>query len=58
MGSRLELHPFLIILAVLAGSTLGGFLGAMLALPATAVLVGVGGVLWGAGRPTPPKPPA
>jgi predicted PurR-regulated permease PerM len=57
MGSRLELHPFLIILAVLAGSTLGGFLGAMLALPATAVLVGVGGVLWGAGRPTPSPPP-
>jgi predicted PurR-regulated permease PerM len=53
MGSRLEVHPFLIILAVLAGSTLGGLLGAMLALPATAVLVGLGGVLWGAGRPAP-----
>jgi predicted PurR-regulated permease PerM len=54
MGSRLEVHPFLIILAVLAGSTLGGLLGAMLALPAMAVLVGLGGVLWGAGRPVPP----
>jgi len=49
MGSRLEVHPFLIILAVLAGSSLGGLLGAMLALPAMAVLVGLGGVLWGAG---------
>jgi predicted PurR-regulated permease PerM len=51
MGQRLELHPFVVILAVLAGSSLGGFVGAVLALPATAVLVGLGGTLWGAGRP-------
>lgn len=51
MSSRLELHPFVVILAVLAGSTLGGPLGAVLALPTTAVLVALGGALWGAGRP-------
>lgn len=51
MSSRLELHPFLIILAVLAGSALGGFLGAVLALPVAALLVALGGALWGAGRP-------
>lgn len=51
MSSRLELHPFIIILAVLAGSALGGFLGAVLALPVAALLVALGGALWGAGRP-------
>lgn len=53
MSERLELHPFVVILAVLAGSSLGGFVGAVLALPTTAVLVGLGGALWGAGRPAP-----
>jgi len=56
MGSRLEVHPFVIILAVLAGSTLGGLLGAMLALTATDVLVGLSGLLWGAGNPAPHDP--
>jgi predicted PurR-regulated permease PerM len=51
MSSRLELHPFIVILAVLAGSSLGGFLGAVLALPTAALLVALGGALWGAGRP-------
>ena len=37
------------ILAVLAGGSLGGFVGTLLALPITAVLVGLGGVLWGTG---------
>jgi predicted PurR-regulated permease PerM len=55
MSSRLELHPFVVILAVIAGSSLGGFVGAVLALPATAVLVGLGGTLWGAGKPAPGK---
>jgi len=55
MGARLELHPFVVILAVLAGSSLGGFVGAVLALPATAILVGLGGTLWGAGKPSPGK---
>jgi predicted PurR-regulated permease PerM len=49
MSERLELHPFVVILAVLAGASLGGFVGAVLALPAAAVLVGLGGALWGAG---------
>jgi predicted PurR-regulated permease PerM len=51
MSSRLELHPFIVILSVLAGSSLGGFLGAVLALPVAALIVGLGGALWGAGRP-------
>ena len=51
MSSRLELHPFIVILSVLAGSSLGGPLGAVLALPVAALIVGLGGALWGAGRP-------
>lgn len=51
MSARLELHPFIVILAVLAGSSLGGFLGAVLALPSAALIVALGGALWGAGRP-------
>ncbi len=51
MSSRLELHPFIIILAVLAGSSIGGFLGAVLALPVAALVVALGGARWGAGRP-------
>ena len=45
----LELHPFVVILAVLAGGSLGGFLGTGVALPLTAVLIGLGAVLWGTG---------
>lgn len=51
MSASLELHPFVVILAVLAGSSLGGFLGAVLALPVAALVVALGGALWGAGRP-------
>jgi predicted PurR-regulated permease PerM len=51
MSARLELHPVIVILSVLAGSALGGFLGAVLALPVAALIVGLGGALWGAGRP-------
>ena len=50
MSERLEMHPFVVILAVLAGASLGGFLGTLLALPLTAVLIGLGGVLWGVGN--------
>ena len=50
MSERLEMHPFVVILAVLAGGSLGGFLGTLLALPVTAVLLGLGGVLWGVGN--------
>ena len=49
MSERLELHPFVVILAVLAGGSLGGFVGTLLALPITAVLIGLGGTLWGVG---------
>jgi predicted PurR-regulated permease PerM len=50
MSAQLSLHPFVVILAVLAGTSLGGILGAVLALPVTALLVALGGVLWGAGE--------
>ena len=49
MSERLELHPFVVILAVLAGGSLGGFVGTLLALPITAVLIGIGAALWGTG---------
>lgn len=58
MSQRLELHPFVVILAVLVGSSLGGFVGAVLALPATAILVGLGGTLWGEGRSAKGRKPA
>ena len=39
IGDRSGLHPLTIILAVMIGaSLLGGFLGALLAIPVTAVL--------------------
>jgi predicted PurR-regulated permease PerM len=50
MGQQLSLHPLVVILAVLAGSSLGGMLGAVLALPTAALVVALGGVLWGAGE--------
>ena len=50
MSQQLSLHPFVIILAVLAGTSLGGMLGALLALPTAALLFSLGGVLWGAGE--------
>ena len=55
MSERLELHPFVVILAVLAGGSLGGFVGTLLALPITAVLVGLGSTLWGTGSTAKPK---
>jgi predicted PurR-regulated permease PerM len=54
MSAQLSLHPLVVIFAVLAGTSLGGVLGAVLALPTAALLVGLGGVLWGAGRPAKP----
>ena len=49
MSERLELHPFVVIMAVLAGGSLGGLIGTVVALPLTAVLIGLGAVLWGTG---------
>lgn len=39
VGDRLGLHPMAVIFAVMAGGTLFGFLGILLALPATAVIL-------------------
>jgi predicted PurR-regulated permease PerM len=41
-----SLHPAAVLLALLAGGTLGGFLGLLLAVPITAVLKIVVGHLW------------
>jgi predicted PurR-regulated permease PerM len=41
VGDRIGLHPALVIFAVLAGGALFGFLGVLIALPASAVLVAV-----------------
>jgi predicted PurR-regulated permease PerM len=39
VGDRIGLHPVVVILAVLAGGSLFGFFGVLLALPATAVIM-------------------
>lgn len=39
VGDRIGLHPVAVILAVLAGGSLFGFFGVLLALPATAVIM-------------------
>ena len=41
LSRHLEIHPFLVMLASLAGAALGGFLGALLALPTVVVLQSV-----------------
>jgi len=46
MQRAVQLHPAAVILALLAGGTLGGFLGLLLAVPAVAVLKIVCGHLW------------
>jgi len=57
----LQLHPFLVILAALAGASLGGPIGAFLALPGAAVLQTVLKRMWGPqarpddGVPAPPR---
>ena len=38
LSRRLEIHPFLVMIASLAGAALGGVLGALLALPTAVVL--------------------
>jgi predicted PurR-regulated permease PerM len=38
VGERLGLHPVVVLLAVLVGGDLFGFLGILLAVPATAVI--------------------
>ena len=46
MQRAVRLHPAAVILALLAGGTLGGFLGLLLAVPAAAVLKILLGHLW------------
>ena len=46
MQRAVKLHPAVVMLALLAGGTLGGFFGLLLAVPATAVLKIVVGHLW------------
>ncbi|MEX2293031.1 MAG: AI-2E family transporter [Acidimicrobiales bacterium] len=46
MHRAVKLHPAVVMLALLAGGTLGGFFGLLLAVPATAVLKIVVGHAW------------
>jgi predicted PurR-regulated permease PerM len=40
-GKNLELHPLIVLGAIVAGSTLFGAFGAVLAVPVTAVVINV-----------------
>ncbi|MEO6318822.1 MAG: AI-2E family transporter [Acidimicrobiales bacterium] len=46
MQRAVKLHPAVVMLALLAGGTLGGFFGLLLAVPATAVLKIIVGHAW------------
>jgi predicted PurR-regulated permease PerM len=46
MHRTVKLHPAVVMLALLAGGTLGGFFGLLLAVPATAVIKIVAGHAW------------
>ncbi len=46
MHRAVKLHPAVVMLALLAGGTLGGFFGLLLAVPATAVIKIVTGHAW------------
>jgi len=46
MQRAVKLHPAVVMLALLAGGSLAGFLGLLLAVPATATLKIVGGHVW------------
>lgn len=59
MHRVVHLHPAAVILALLAGGTLGGFFGLLLAVPVTAALKIVLGHVWRVhvlGRPAEPEP--
>ena len=45
-GRELRLHPLVVVAALTAGASLGGIIGAFLAVPLTAVVVAVSGELW------------
>ena len=46
MQRAVKLHPAVVMMALLAGGTLGGFFGLLLAVPTTAVLKIVSGHVW------------
>jgi predicted PurR-regulated permease PerM len=46
MQRAVQLHPAAVVLALLAGGSLGGFFGLLLAVPVAAVLKIVGGHVW------------
>jgi predicted PurR-regulated permease PerM len=46
MQRAVKLHPAVVMLSLLAGGTLGGFFGLLLAVPATAVLKIIAGHAW------------
>ncbi len=46
MQRAVKLHPAVVLLALLAGGSLGGFFGLLLAVPTAAVLKIIGGHLW------------
>jgi predicted PurR-regulated permease PerM len=46
MRRAVKLHPAVVMLALLAGGTLGGFFGLLLAVPATAVIKIIAGHAW------------
>jgi predicted PurR-regulated permease PerM len=50
VGERLGLHPVVVILAVLVGGQIFGFLGILLAVPTTAVLKSFGAMCWPSSR--------
>ena len=45
-GRMVSLHPVVVLLALTAGGTLAGIVGAFVAVPTAAVAVAVGGEIW------------
>jgi putative heme transporter len=45
-GKAINLHPVVVLLTLSAGATLGGLIGAFVAVPIAAVISAVGGELW------------
>lgn len=58
LGRTVRLHPVVILLSVTAGATLGGIIGAFLAVPVAAVAVAVGRYLKSPPGPEAPQLPA
>ena len=60
MGKAVNIHPLGILMAVTAGTILGGVFGAFIAVPLAAILNNVANDIHGrpSGVPLPPAPPA